>query len=279
VEHELVGKSAALNSALSQVTGELIIVSDADCFYSNDVLRKSLPYLSDPTVSAISGPKFLLNEMSHRTVRNEAEYLESANLAKLGESKKTGFTPLFEGGFSAYRRTDVDCFDPYQTGSDDCGTVIRLAENSSKALFVPEAGFFTTFPVTWKERFGIKVRRANQLIRVFSKYLQFLLERKIKSYKNVILANALIYVFCPIFFIIFSGLTIIVFAIYPYSLFILLLIFVPKVGTMLLEVLQSYFILFFSMLLIFFRKNFIVWKKPEDRHLLTEKVLKQHDLI
>ena len=272
------GKSAAMNSALNFVKGELIIVSDADCFYPSDILQNSLPYLSDPKVGAISGPKILLNSESSTAARNEAQYLKSANKTKLGESK-IGFTPLFEGGFSAYRKTVLSSFDPYKTGSDDCGTIIQLAEKSYRALMVPEAAFYTTFPITWKERFGIKIRRANQLVRVFSKYLQLLLKGRIKNSQSVILANTLIYLFCPWFFMVFLGLTIATFALYPYSLLLLLLFFVPKVGPMLLEAIQSYLILFFSIFAVIFRKNFLIWKKPADRQLLTKEMLIQNNLI
>ena len=278
IEKERAGKSAALNSAMSHVKGELIIVSDADCFYPSDVLQKALPYLSDPQVGAISGPKFLLNVGSSKVARNEAQYLESANLTKLGESK-TGFTPLFEGGFSAYKKAVLSSFDPYQTGSDDCGTVIKLAEDSYRALLVPEAAFFTVFPITWKERYGIKIRRGNQLIRVFGKYLQLLLAGRIKSFKRVILTNTFTYLFGPVFFIVFMSLTIITFIMYPYFLLLLFLFFVPKIGPLLLEVFQSYFVLFFSILSVCFRRNFLIWKQPADRYLITEEMLRSHNLI
>lgn len=278
IETERAGKSAALNASLSHVTGELIIVSDADCFYPNDLLQKALPYLSDPQVGAISGPKFLLNAQSSKVARNEAQYLKSANLTKLGESK-IGFTPLFEGGFSAFRKTALPSFDPYKTGSDDCGTVIKLAEDSYRALLVPEAAFFTTFPTTWKERFGIKIRRGNQLIRVFGKYLQLLLAGRIKSSKSAILTNTLIYLFCPVFFVIFLGLTLATFILYPFFLLLLLLLVTPRVGPMLLEVAQSFLILFFSIFAVSLKRNFLIWKKPADRHLITEEMLRRHNLI
>ena len=267
-----------MNSVLSRVKGELVIVSDADCFYLSDILQKSLSYMSDPKVGAISGPKFILNSKSSRTSRNEAQYLKSANFTKLGESK-IGFTPLFEGGFSAYRKTLLVSFDPYKTGSDDCGTVIKLAENSYDALFVPEASFFTTFPTTWKGKFDIKIRRANQLVRVFRKYLQLLVEGKISSTKNVISTNTFIYLFCPLFFVAFLGLTGVLFALYPYSLLILLLLFVPKVGFFLLEAIQSYLILFLSIIAVSSKRNFLIWKQPADRHILTEEILRNSNLI
>ena len=42
VESERKGKSHALNNALSQCNGEIVIVSDADCFWPPDILDKAL---------------------------------------------------------------------------------------------------------------------------------------------------------------------------------------------------------------------------------------------
>jgi poly-beta-1,6-N-acetyl-D-glucosamine synthase len=278
VETERAGKSAALNSALSHVKGDLIVVSDVDCFCPSYILQKTVPYLSDPRVGAVSGPKLLLNAQDSRVAEHESKYLESANLTKLGESKM-GFTPLFEGGFSAYRRTALVSFDPYKTGSDDCGTVIKLAEESYNALLVPEAAFFTTFPTTRSERYRIKLRRANQLIRVFSKYLQLLLNGKITSARRTLSMNTFIYLFSPVFFIIFIGFTLPVFIAYPFMVFLLLLLLVPKVGSIVIEAFQSFFVLFLGILSVFSKKNFLMWKKPNDRQIFTEKMLKDHDLI
>jgi len=277
-ENKRAGKSAALNSALSHAKGELIVVSDADCFYPSDILRKSVPYMSDPKVGAISGPKILLNSEASEIAKNEESYLKSMNSAKLGESK-LGFTPLFEGGFSAYRRNVLASFDPYQTGSDDCGTVIKLAENSYNALLVPEAAFFTTFPLKWKERLSIKIRRANQLIRVFSKYLSLFLRGRLNHGKRGILANILVYLFCPFFFVSFLILTVAIFIAYPYLALLMLLLLIPKIRFLLVEVFQSYFVLFFSALAVIFKKNFLIWKQPADRHLFTAEMLRHHNLI
>lgn len=277
-ENKREGKSAALNSALSHAKGELIVVSDADCFYPSDILRKSVPYLSDQKVGAISGPKLLLNCGSSEIVKDEESYLKSMNLAKLGESK-LGFTPLFEGGFSAYRRDVLASFDPYKTGSDDCGTVVKLAESAHSALLVPEAAFFTTFPVKWKERLGIKIRRANQLVRVFSKYLALFLRGQLKYGKRVILANILVYLFCPFFFVSFLVLTAAAFITYPYLALLMLLLLIPNVRSLLAEVFQSYLVLFLSVFAVLLKKNFIIWKQPADRQLFTEEILKQKNLI
>ena len=103
VEDERKGKSHALNNALTQCSGEVVIISDADCFWPQDILEKALPYLADPTVGAIAGPKIFFNAQQTWITRMEESYLKSAKFLRLGESK-TGSTVFFEGGFSAFKK-------------------------------------------------------------------------------------------------------------------------------------------------------------------------------
>jgi biofilm PGA synthesis N-glycosyltransferase PgaC len=272
------GKTAALNFALNRAVGEIVVVSDADCFYERGMLKKAIPYLSVKDVGAISGVKMLLNESSSGSVRAEQGYLNSMNRMKMGESK-LGFTPLFEGGFSAYRIGEIRSFDPYKTGSDDCGTIIKLAEDGKKAILVPEACFFTGFPTSRRERLRMKVRRSNQLVRVFISYLSLLLHKRIKIGHRAICTNAYIYLIGSFLFVVFLVFTGVTFFLYPWLLFLLLLFVVPKVGTMLFELCQSYLVLFASLLAVAIGKKALIWSKPEDRALLTEELLADAGLI
>jgi len=277
-ESERKGKSAALNFALKRCEGDVIIVSDADCFWPSDILNKALSFLADPNVGAISGPKVLLNPEQSWVTKTEDAYLNSANLIKLGESK-IGSTLLFEGGFSAYKKEVIEAFDPYNTGSDDSGTIIKIVEKNARAMFVPEAKFFSAFPATWKGKMGLKTRRANQLVRVFGRYTTLLLGKRIKNSKRVISQNVLVYLFSPVMFILLLITTIPLLLIFPYFVAIFLVFLIPKVNTYLFEAVQSYFVLFLTIFSIAFGKKTVIWDKPEDRDLVTEDMLRQRMLI
>ena len=86
-EKERKGKSNALNFALKHATGEVIIVSDADCFLQSDILEKSLQYLADPTVGGIVGREVILNPDRTWVTKNEALYRKLMSCVRLGESK------------------------------------------------------------------------------------------------------------------------------------------------------------------------------------------------
>ncbi len=277
-ESERKGKSAALNFALKQCEGDVVIVSDADCFWPSDILNKALPFLADPNVGAISGPKILLNPKQSWITKTEDAYLTSANLIKLGESKINS-TLLFEGGFSAYKKEVIEAFDPYNTGSDDSGTIIKIVEKNARAMLVPEASFFSAFPVTWKGKISLKIRRANQLVRVFRRYATLLLRKRVKNSKRVIFQNVLAYLFSPLMFILLLATTIPLVLIFPYFMLIFLVFLIPRVNTYLFETVQSYLVLFLTIFSIALGKKTVAWDKPEDRDLVTEDMLRQRMLI
>ena len=278
IENERRGKSAALNLALKHCNGDVVVVSDADCFLPPDVLRRALPFLGDPRVGAVSGPKILLNPNQSWTTKTEGAYLDSMNLMKLGESK-IGSTLFFEGGFSAYKRELLESFDPYNTGSDDCGTIVALAEKNFRAIFVPEARFFTAFPTAWKEKMGLKMRRANQVVRVLWRYVVLLLRTRIKGPKRVIIQGFFNYVVGPVIFIALVVATAFLLLSFPYVALIFLFLLMPKARTYLFEVVQNYVVMALSIFAVVFGKKFLIWNQPKDRILLREDMLRQHGLI
>jgi len=277
-QNERLGKSAALNFALKNCEGEVIVVSDADCFWPSDILVKALPFLADPAVGAISGPKILLNPNQSWVTRSEEAYLNSMNLLKLGESKVAS-TLLFEGGFSAFKRGILASFDPYDTGSDDCGSIIPLIEKGYRALLLPDAYFYSSFPTTWREKMYMKLRRANQLIRVFYRYFCLLFNGRVKSSKGIVIKNILLYLLGPLMFILLMATTISLLLIFPYFAILFLVFLIPKVRIYLFEVVQNYLLLLLAMISVAIGKNFLAWSKPKDRMIIQETILHAYKLI
>lgn len=278
LEKERKGKSHALNYALDYCNGEVIIVSDADCFWPSDILEKAMPFLADPTVGAICGPKILLNANQNWITRMEARFLKSANSLRLGESK-AGSTVFFEGGFSAFKTEAIDGFDPHDTGSDDCGTALNTIENGYRAILIPEAKFYTTFSMTIRNKLSIKLRRANQLIRVFWAFLKLYIGGKLNTTKITLLPNILLYLFSPLAFIVFLALTGFMVYNFPYLLLTLLLLLVPNVRFYFYQILENNLLLVTGVFGVITGKNFSIWSQPEDRALFNKDTLTRFNLI
>ncbi|MGA2683270.1 MAG: glycosyltransferase [Candidatus Bathyarchaeia archaeon] len=278
VEKERRGKSHALNYALSQCKGEVVIVSDADCFWPSDILEKAVPFLADPDVGAIGGPKIILNSNETWVTRMEQDFLKSSNALRLGESID-GSTPFFEGGFIALKRGSFDRFDPYCTGSDDNGTAVNVIERNFRAMFVPKAGFYSPFPTSLKSKLNVKLRRANQLIRIFAKYLSLFAKGKLKNAKKTLVPNIMLYLFSPSAFVIFLILTVFLAYDFPYLLLFLTLLAVPRVRFYSYEIFESNVLLFLAMFGVAVGGSFSIWNQPDDRACISRKKLNQLNLI
>jgi len=148
------GKSHVLNIALERATGEIIVVSDADCFWSPDILAKALPYLHNPEVGAITGLENLLLPTQSWVVETELAYNDIVHEIRLGESK-TQSTIFFQGGFAAYKREHLGRFDEE---ADDSGTALNIVQQGARTLLIPEASYFTVFPGRWKGKILTKAR-------------------------------------------------------------------------------------------------------------------------
>ena len=278
IDTEKRGKSNALNLALKQCDCEIVVISDADCFLSFKSLIAAVSYFHDKRIGAVTGPKRLLNTESSWVTKSEDKYLNSMNLMKLGDSK-IGSTIFFEGGFSAFRRDIIDSFDPYDTGSDDCGTVISVLEKNYRAIMLPEAEFFTTFPNAFKQKINVKIRRSSQLLSILQIYLFNILHNKIQKSRFIILKNIMLYLFGPFIFMIFAISTIFLLFKIPLLSFLFLFLLIPKAREYSFELIFGYLIFFFSFFTLILGQKFLLWEKPEDRKFFTKKDLIEKNLI
>ena len=278
IDTEKRGKSNALNLALKQCDCEIVVISDADCFLSFKSLIAAVSYFHDNRIGAVTGPKRLLNTESSWVTKSEENYLNSMNLMKLGDSK-IGSTIFFEGGFSAFRRNIIDSFDPYDTGSDDCGTVISVLEKNYRAIMLPEAEFFTTFPNAFKQKINVKIRRSSQLLSILQIYLFNILHNKIQKSRFIILKNIMLYLFGPFIFMIFAISTIFLLFKIPLLSFLFLFLLIPKAREYAFELIFGYLIFFFSFFNLILGRKFLLWEKPEDRKFFTKKDLIEKNLI
>ena len=194
-ENERRGKSKALNLALQHTRGEIIVVSDADCFWPSKILRQSLPYLANSSIGAVAGQEKLLNPEQSWVTRTEDLYRDQAFKIQLGESKFYS-TVHFEGGFGAYRREALDQFD-VETGSDDSGTALNLIQKGLRTIVLPEAVFYTFFPPSWKGKLTIKIRRAKQFVRIWCKCLRLMVRGQLALAKRIFAPQAFLLLINP----------------------------------------------------------------------------------
>ncbi|MCW4016281.1 MAG: glycosyltransferase [Candidatus Bathyarchaeota archaeon] len=275
------GKTRALNFALKHATGDVIVVSDADCFLHSDILIKALPYLSDPTVGAITARELLFNSQSSWVTVGEQFFDNTVQSIRIGESKVHS-TIFFQGGFAAYKRKFLQEFN-HET--DDSGTAFDVVQRNSRSLLIPEVGFYTIFPTDWKSKITLKIRRANQLQRLWIKSLKLLVNRKLKLPKKIAVPELFLHLFNPVLFVVLGVISVFVFMQYPVLLAAFLVMLCPallirKTRTMLIEVIQNNCILLAALTTFVTSSGFKLWKTSQEaRSLITEDMLKEKGLI
>jgi cellulose synthase/poly-beta-1,6-N-acetylglucosamine synthase-like glycosyltransferase len=87
IHQENTGKSKALNNAIKQSTGEIILTVDADTTLDMDALRKIADrFLSNPSIGAVAGNVKVHPESRLINNLQSAEYATGINLVRKGQS-------------------------------------------------------------------------------------------------------------------------------------------------------------------------------------------------
>lgn len=275
------GKVGCLNNALKQVQSDVVIISDVDCFWPSDILNKALGYLSDPSVGAVTARELLLNSADSWVTVGEQFYDSNIQAVRIGESKLHS-TIIFQGGFAAYRRS---AFKEFNNALDDSGTALDLVQTNLRTLLIPEIGFFTVSPTTWKNKVNIKIRRAGHLQHLWGRCLNLLAHGKLAMPKRIAVPEIMLHIFNPLLLIVFAVLTVAVGVVYPLLGLALLLLVggalaVKRTRVMLFELLQNNFILLLALSSFLTKRNFKFWKPvAESRNALTEAILREKKLI
>jgi len=278
-EEKRSGKSIALNKALLYVQNDIIAISDADCFWPRDILRKSIPYLSDETVGAVAGQEKVLNKSQSWVTKNEQVYKDKMKIFRLGESKLFS-TIIFEGGFGLYKKKCFPGFDD-ETGADDSGTALKLVQKGMKTIIPPDIYFFTTFPSKWMDKLTIKIRRAGHLTRIWLKCLKYLINGELLLPKKIAIPEIFIHVFNPVIFLILIYLTVNVFLINIYFVIpFMLILLIPLTRFYFIEFIQNNFILLLSLIGVLLNKKIILWQKVDSsRDLISSNLLMKEGLL
>ncbi len=278
---EHLGKTGCLNNALKSITSDVVIISDADCFWPSDILQKALFYLSDPTVGAITARELLLNPQDTWVTVGEQLYDNTVQSIRIGESKLHS-TIIFQGGFAAYKRSILTEFNH---AVDDSGTALDIVQMNKRALLIPEIGFFTASPTVWRNKVAIKIRRAHALQQLWLRCLNLFVHGQLAIPKKIALPETFLHIFNPILFVAFAALSVAVIFFYPLLGIVLViavaaLLAVKRTRAMAFELLQNNLILLLALTSFVGNRKFKLWNPvAESRDVLAEKVLRDKKLI
>lgn len=130
------GKMAAINRAMAQGRGEIVVFSDANNLYASDALRELTAPFADPTVGAVSGAKQILKG-DGALGESEGMYWKYESFIKEQETR-LGCCTGVAGEIFALRR-DLWELAPDGIINDDFYLAMRLVRRGYNVVYAPNA--------------------------------------------------------------------------------------------------------------------------------------------
>lgn len=246
------GKANALNYALKNVNGDIVIITDADSSWETlDTIKKAVIYLKK------FGGVTCIKKVRNNSI--ESTYRDLYNVLRLGESCIYS-TPIAHGEFLAFRRGLIESFNE-EIGADDSSSSHEISLKGERFVavndiicseLVPKEGY-----IHWR------IRRAKHLIQHFSRAIRDINKVKDKGYKKILIIEYYIHLINPWLLIIALSLDLISsFLGNIISLFLIFAFFISLLSSQIRTWVIMQFLLAISQIKNFFNKE-IVWKKEK----------------
>lgn len=263
VEKERNGKANALNKAFKYCTGEIVILSDSDCRLSKDILLKSMPHFSDPSLGALTGRQSLINAEETISTRIESKYRDFYYLLRNAESILDS-TFIFHGEFSAFRKKLLDKIFS-DSVADDSELALRVRKKNYRTILLPAASYREYAPSRLSDRTKQKYRRAQGLVQIMFRFFStFFFNPKYKTFGLLIFpVEFFMHVISP-FLLILSLVTL---PLLPTKILLVLLggisllLLIPRSRSLLLSFLHSQYACLKGILSYLVHGPFYSWEK------------------
>jgi cellulose synthase/poly-beta-1,6-N-acetylglucosamine synthase-like glycosyltransferase len=162
IEPEIrLGKTACQNKAISLISDEIIVFTDADITTKPDALMRLVDALSEDDVGAVCAD--LIPVGSNSSVTNSESAYRSVYGKMCEYDSFIDSTYNFNGPLIAFKKSAVPNVEETR-GADDANLALACIKNKFRALYVSEAVAFELQPVSLKEQFSQKIRRADGLV-------------------------------------------------------------------------------------------------------------------
>jgi cellulose synthase/poly-beta-1,6-N-acetylglucosamine synthase-like glycosyltransferase len=151
------GKMHALDAAVGEATGDILVFTDANTMFAPDALRRLARNFADPEVGGVAGSKvYTLDQYAGATARGETLYWSYDEWIKHHESL-TGSIVAADGAIYAIRRS---CYRPCDDAAvtDDFATSTAVVAQGFRLVFEPEARAMEAAMASAECEFRRKVR-------------------------------------------------------------------------------------------------------------------------
>jgi cellulose synthase/poly-beta-1,6-N-acetylglucosamine synthase-like glycosyltransferase len=145
------GKASALNTALRQAAGAVVVALDADTQFNADTISRLVRWFADPEIGAVAGNAKVGNRINMITRWQALEYIVAQNLERRALSALDTIT-VVPGAVGAWRREallEMGGF-PADTLAEDQDLTIAIQTAGYRAIFDSSAIAWTEAPATFR---------------------------------------------------------------------------------------------------------------------------------
>ncbi|HVT04113.1 MAG TPA: glycosyltransferase, partial [Thermoanaerobaculia bacterium] len=155
------GKASALNRAIDNASGEILVCLDADTIFAPDTISKLVRRFADPAVGAVAGNVKVGNRVNSLTRWQSIEYITSQNMDRMAFGYLNAIT-VVPGAVGAWRREAVVEAGGYLTDTmaEDMDLTWRIRRAGWRIESENDALAFTEAPDTMKALFKQRFRWA-----------------------------------------------------------------------------------------------------------------------
>lgn len=163
------GKASAINLGKDHAVGDVILITDANSIFHEDVLMEIVPHFKDQENGAVSGRYFVSNP-NNTFSGSEAFYWEIENITMLGESSIDSISTVI-GSISAWRKELMNF--RLTAISEDLDMTIQIISNRYKVKYEPQAKVYEFSAITKEDQIRQRKRTSIGTIQAIFKNINY----------------------------------------------------------------------------------------------------------
>lgn len=166
------GKTAALNRAIAQASGEIIIFSDANSMFKPNAIKKLIRNFINKDIGGVCGRKFVISDKSRAAGAGDNLFWHYESFLKSVESR-LGSIPTADGEIFAIRKSIYKTV-PKEIINDDMAITFNIIEQGFRVIYDKEAITEEEASITHKDDYNVKARMVYGGLQIINIYKSIL---------------------------------------------------------------------------------------------------------
>lgn len=192
------GKTSALNLAVPQVKGEVIVFSDANSIYTTDALKYLVRNFKDPQVGYVTGKMVYITQDGSTISESCSTYMKYENILRRIETKLGSIVGV-DGGIDAVRK---ELYKPMNSDQlPDFVLPLKIVEQGFRVIYEPRAILKEPSLKKPKEEYRMRVRVTLRALWAFSDMRYLLSFKRFKLFAWQLWSHKVLRYLCFIFLI------------------------------------------------------------------------------